>query len=706
MLNGAGFGGQERGGIGLKSKLCQSRTTSNIVKILIGGDTYEVSPIDADHTVHVTFKQVRCDSLGTYEFEAEGEFEGGIITNNPAQPDEALVIVEPVGLGANPENLVMAMRNRTNSEGQTVNARAKGTFAETSSDEILICFKYLFMSPNVELAVYISDSPALLAADDPLRAQHYIEVGRLAPPPADQAGSPGSDRLAVFQNMIWTDHLNFAEGLYVELELIGQGADGQVSADSGASSVYIDSWSSSIQCNGVCLDINGDNSVDQADLLRVIGAYGSAATGATACLEGVFSADGYVDSYDIASWDWAMSSDQRLLGYCGLALVGEPGDNSVMGAVVHEPENAAGPMLLANVPSDLSDLLIAGKRGSSDAAGKLKDSLYVFDSAGQSGGSFAPASNRCNISLVRGPDGQIYQLNSETGLVRLDGTDEVVIPSGRIELANEPRYNKSATVYVGIQGEGSDSFGRPILDVAFDADHVYVVPVVVNPDGGEPYTAAAKLRLSAGGDSPYELVELYDDAPLPNDNQCRDNLREIELDSAGNLYVLNVHSLNESDILWRYGTDGTVERLDLGRPDGGSYVPAPVAMYVSETVGTLYLASAASNQAYPESTVVYKLSTQGALVLEKSITIDGLHHVTGMTEDPTTGTLWITGFNMHDIPQDPDPTQPAFYYPYLASISNVDDSVQVIPLFDPASHDLGLPMSILWTGVAERTLVQ
>jgi hypothetical protein len=356
-------------------------------------------------------------------------------------------------------------------------------------------------------------------------------------------------------------------------------------------------------------------------------------------------------------------------------------------------DNTEAPVLLANVPGALSDLLIAGKRDSADAAGKLEDSLYLFDDAGESGGSFAPASNRCNISLARGPDGQIYQLNSEAGLVRLDGADEAVVPPGQIETAGEPRYGKSATVYVGIQGQGADSFGRPVLDVAFDADHVYVVPVVVDPDGGEPYTAAAKLKLPAGGSSPYGLVELYDSAPPANDNRRLNNLRQIELDGDGNVYVLNVHSLNESDILWRYRPDGAVERLDLGRPDGGSYVPAPVAMLASQTDGALYLAS----------TAVYKLSTEGELAVEKCIALDGLQHVTGMTEDPATGTLWIAGFNMEDIPQDHDPARPAFYYPYLASISAFDDSVEVVPLFAPASHDLALPTSILWTGSVERT---
>ena len=651
--------------------------------VQIGGTTYEVGLATVGQNIHVTFKLIFADSLGIFEFEDKQETEAGIVNNNPG-PDQALVSVEPIGLGSDPDNSVLCLRNGKNAEGQIVNARAKGTFGKTDADEVLVRFNYLFAGATGELVIYVSDSPLLLAPDDPLREQHYIEAARLPAPPSDLPGSEGSDRFGTFEKIVSTGDLDLSNGLYVELELVDK-------TDGG--SVCIDSWSAQVKSDS--LDVNADGSVNEADLLKVLVSRGLTARGETARMEGAFSTDGYVDSYDVASWDWATSSDQRLLGYRGLPLARESASAGVMSAPSPGPD---APIAITSLPVGLGDILIAGKRGSADAADKLKDSLYLFDAAGEAVGTFEPASNRCNVGLVKGPDGKIYQVNSETGMARLDGTNEVVVPPGRIELANEPRNGKSATVYVGVQGQGSDSFGRPVLDVAFDADYVYVVPVVVNPDGGKPYTAAARLKLSAGAGSPYELVELYDDAPAPNDNRRRNNLREIELDAAGNLYVLNVHSLNESDILWRYEQDGTVERLDLGRPDGAAYVPAPVAMHVSQTDGALYMASAARNPSDPPSAVIYKFATEGGLVLEKSIMIDGLHHVTGMTEDPATGTLWIAGFNMDAIPQDPDPAQPAFYYPYLASVSCSDDSVQVIPLFAPALHDLALPMSILWTG--------
>jgi len=688
----------------------------------IGGTNFELTDIHANHTVHVTFRQALAYSLESIEFEDEEEFKNRIISNNtaPEEPDKALVLIErAVGIGPEPDNVVMRMRNEKDPDpespnyGQIVQARAKGIFIKTDADKILIRFKYLFLTsePGVEIVVYLSDSPELLAPDDPLRQQHYIECARIAAPPFPRPGAAGTDRFAVFQKIVWTGHLNFTEGVYIELELIEPDTSGLlfagsmpgVSSDSGDSSVFIDDWSPAVQCYGICMDINWDNFVDEADFLMVIGGCGCDATGENACLDGAFSDDGYVDSYDAVSWDWALNSDERLLNFCGVPLTSGGGGISMMSAAAAGVKSSGAPLPRVNLAgSDLSDILIAGKTSEMNAPSKLKDSLYVFNNAGRCGGSFEPASDRCNIRLVQGPDGENYQLNSETGLLRLDSTNEVIIPPGEIKLSDitEPRYNKSATIYVGIQDKGQDSFGRPILDAAFDAEYVYVVPVVINPDGEDSYTAAAKLKLLDGSNPPYEIVQLYDDPPLPNDNQYRNYLRELEIDNAGNLYVLNVHALNESNILWRYKPDGTVERIDLGRPDGDSYVPAPVGMYASKTTEMLYMASAAYNPADSDSTVVYGFSTKGTMALERSIKINDLQHITSLTEDTQTGTLWVAGFNMYDIPLYPNPYQMAFYYPFLAKIPNDSDNVELLPLFDSDSHDLALPMSILWTGSA------
>jgi hypothetical protein len=456
------------------------------------------------------------------------------------------------------------------------------------------------------------------------------------------------------------------------------------------------------------MDLNWSDAPDEEDFLIVIRECGEAArlledgTSSLVCLDGAFSTDGFVDSFDIVSWDWALRDPERVshLNMCGVPF-SEP--LSTTSAVVGRFEGSAGPVSLIDITNSLSDLLIAGKRNTSNdpSALKSKDRFYVFDSDSQYVESFDPESDHCNIRLVKGVEGQLYQINSEIGMLRLDTMNEVIIPPGQTAYANEPRYNKSATVYIGIQGEGSDSFGRPILDAAFDVDYAYIVPVVVKPYEGEAYAAAAKLQLLEVGDPPYEVVQLYYDTPLPADNQYRNNLREIELDSAGNLYVLNVHSLNESDILWKYSLDGTVlERLDLGNPNSDSYIPDPVAMHMSDGTDMLYLTSALYDKVDIDSTAVYGFSTKGALELNRSITINGMQHVTGITEDPATGSLWAVGFNMENIPDFPDPTQPPFYYPILAKIPYGDNDAQLTALL--GSYDLGLPMSIVWTAIADK----
>ena len=577
--------------------------------------------------------------------------------------------------------------------GQVVNARAKGSFAKASEDRVLVLFEYLFETsdPDAELVVYLSDIPELLDRNDLGRADHYIEVARLPAPPIGRPGSAGSGRFGVFEETVSAEHLDFIRGTRIELELVGP--DG--------TSALIDNWDPQVHCTGICMDLNWSDAPDEEDFLIVIGEYGKTAgllgdaTNSRACLDGVFSADGFVDSFDIVSWDWALSDPERssLLNLCRVPLT--RGTN-MMSIATGGLEDSAGPVSVAGLPESLSDLLIAGKRSTSDdpVALKSQDRLYLFDGNAQFVGWSDPKFDRCNVRLIKGLEGQLYQINSGAGVLRLDEMSEVIVPPGQTSYANEPRYNGPATVYVGIQNEGSSPFGRPILDAAFDGQYIYVLPVVVNPHGGEAYAAAAKLQMVDAGSPPYRVVQLYDDPPPLHDNQHRNNLREIEIDSAGNLYVLNVHSRNESSILWKYGSAGTVQdRLDLGNPNSGSYIPDPIAMHVSDVTNMVYLASAQYNEG-SYSTTIYGFSKE-QLAPERSITISGMQHVAGVTEDPATGSLWVAGFTMESIPEFPDPTESPFYYPCLAKIPSGGGDVQVVSLL--GSSDLGLPMSIVWT---------
>jgi len=221
---------------------------------------------------------------------------------------------------------------------------------------------------------------------------------------------------------------------------------------------------------------------------------------------------------------------------------------------------------------------------------------------------------------------------------------------------------------------------------------------VVEPDdpNAKPYAAAAKLRFDAGN-PPYQLIQLYDETPPQGDNKYRNHLREIEIDAAGNVYVVNAHSLNESDTVFKYEPNGTmIQSLNLGNPGGAVYIPDPLGLCVSNTTEMLYLASGQYNPGDVNSTVVYGMSLAN-LTLGRSITIGGMQHVSGITEDPKSGTLWIAGFNMESFPQWPDPTQEPFYRPSLAKVPYNSNAVQAVSIYDPNSHDLALPISIAWT---------
>jgi hypothetical protein len=341
----------------------------------------------------------------------------------------------------------------------------------------------------------------------------------------------------------------------------------------------------------------------------------------------------------------------------------------------------------------------------------LTDRLFGFDELAQFVDRFEPVYERTNGRLVEDHDGVLYQLNLEQGLVRLSDA-QLIIPAGQDSII-EPRYGLMADVYVGLQGVPGNWSGRPIVDAAFDADgFVYVVPVVVDivADPNLAYTAAAKLQLS-GGSPPYNVVQLYDDpdAGSENDNRELNWLREIEVDSDGLVYVINAHSINESDVLWVYdAATGKMEaRFGLSDPNAGVYLPAPVGMHVSDTTGKLYIATS-RNHPEATSTSLYVISKDDLLVSApdelsvQTIDVDGLAHITDVTVDPVSGTAWVLGFKMEDIPYKPTATDPAFYEPYITVVPyGSGTAAGAVPLCDPNSgpqSNLALPSSIVWTG--------
>jgi hypothetical protein len=649
-------------------------------------------------------------SLNNIAFDDDIEFITRITHNNlvdRGHPEYDRIHIERV-VGADPDlSGMMRMCNLPDLDPsspkyqQVVNARAKGLFARSKEDEILIRFEYLFgtSEPGLELVIYLTDVPELLEHYDPDRQDHYMEVARLPVPPAGRPGSPGSGRFGVFHEYVRRGELDFVRGTRIELEIVGP----------AGACVYINNWDPQVHCSDLyCGDITGDHGATVLDYLTVVASVGSPAGllpdgSSTACLEFGFGVDGRVDTLDVSAWAWMLGLEEPL-NLCDVPLTPSM---ATVSATTGSLEGSDITRLFSSEPPGihLDALLVTGKRGTSDDLAKLEDNLYVLDSQGQYIDKFEPESNHANGRLVQDYASELYQVNCETGVVRLDGPDEVIVPPGQVTYANEPRYNKSAAVYIGIQNEDSDPFGRPILDAAFDADYVYVVPAVVSPYGEEAYAAAAKLRLLDAGDPPYEVVQLYDDPPPAADNQHRNNLREIEIDGSGNLYVISTHNLNEGDILWVYDTDtGVVKRsVELANKDSDCYLPAPAAMHVSNTKDRLYMASS-QNDPDANSDSLYALSKQD-LNIVRTIEINGMGHISDITEDPITGTLWVVGFTMSEIPDCIEVNVEPFYEPYLARIPYDSNDVEAMCLSDPVlypDNDLALPLSIMWTAKEER----
>ena len=657
-------------------------------------------------------------SLNLLDVNDQTEYQTRVSNNNfvdPINPDLTRIHIERVtGLNPDPSGM-MVMRNLLDPDTQQlVRARADVVFDSSRESRFLVRFNYLFadLSAGTAIMVYLKDVPEFLAHDDQLRSEHYIYIGHVAPPRSGRPGSPDSGRFGIFQRRIDAGRLDVSAGLRVELELIGPRSPMLYSADSGnaaspgpgGAGALLDDLNVYVYCDGICLDITWDDLTNEVDFLTVLSQCGLTADvmpdgTSRACLDGAFSSDGYVDAYDVHSWDWTIGAEARKNLCDGIPMAG-----GSAAAYSTAPDARAG-RLLASAGTVLDSLLVSGKRGGSDGATKMEDRFYVLDAQGGFVRRLAPVSDRSNIRLLRDIAGGFYRLNCEDGVVMLGDTEDVVIPPGQIAGVSEPRYGKTATVTVGIQGDGADSAGRPVLDAAFDGTYIYVVPVVVIPDGNDPYPAAAKLLPDDAATPPYSVVKLYDDPDTFNpenpDNPCLDGLREIELDREGNLYVLNAYNLPQSDMLWRYRPDGTIDRVELADPDSAVYVPGPQAMFASGVDDMLYLSSGQYEPHDVNSTVIYGLATDADLTPAREVTVTGMQHVTGIAENPRTGRLWAVGFNILSGqigPYGPNPYASPFYEPYIAEIDAGEISVNAVSLSDSSpDNDLAMPLSVVWT---------
>jgi predicted outer membrane repeat protein len=660
-------------------------------------------------------------SLNMIAFDDPIEFSTRVVNNNfehPENPDYKRIHVECVeGFEPDP-NGMMRMRNwkekdpNSSRYGEVIHARAKGLFAKSNEDQILVMFQYLFDTdePGTELVVYLSDVPELQAPRDP---SHHIEVGRIHPPQLGRPGSMNSGRFGTFHTYTNRRQLDFIRGTRVELELVGpEGA-----------SVLINNWDPQIQCKAECMDLDEEIGVTVDDLKPLLAAFGGSArlendgTG-NECVDGILSGDGNVDSYDVISGEWVIQN-QNLKNLCPKTT-----DRSIPlcpGLMAYQSYSSFESKAVNNTGRRYSSfsgisgqgLVILGKMQYEEAnvSKLINEGLYFLGNGSyvtdyQNIGEWPYSS--FNIKLVKGLDGELYHINIEKGICRLgsNGLRECILAPGQsYRVASLGRYyNQGGTVYVGLQYQDTEVYGRPVWDVVVTSDYIYAVPVVVVPDGNEPYLAAAKFNRLGG--STLELATLYDN-PLFFDEKVQDNpdlssLREIEVDSQGNVYVLNTQSLNSSEVLWKYGPNGDIllEPLELTNPKVATdpHIPAPVGLCISDNA--LYLAAGRNEDDMTESKV-YALDTAD-LSIKGSFTIKDMEHVTAMTMD-SMGNLWIVGLNVDNEMLDHidswSSVTSSFYEPRIASISAnqlVLPEATVSSDLITGNTGLGLPLSIVW----------
>ena len=233
--------------------------------------------LERDSTAQVVNVPLLGFSLNNISFDDENDFLARVKHKNFEHSDNPAydrIHVERVkGLDPDPNGMMrmcnLIERNPNSSQfGEVINARAKGLFAKSNEEEILIQFEYLFGSSDsgLELVIYLTDVPELLEHYDPNRQDHYIEVARLPVPPVDRPGSPGSGRFGVFHKYVSRGELYFVRGTRIELELVGP--DGAC--------VLINNLDPQVHCSELyCGDITGDHGATVIDFLTVIASVGS-----------------------------------------------------------------------------------------------------------------------------------------------------------------------------------------------------------------------------------------------------------------------------------------------------------------------------------------------------------------------------------------------------------------------------------------------
>jgi hypothetical protein len=562
----------------------------------------------------------------------------------PALPDYAGQI-QRVSLGpapTGPAGGVMEMRTRAPKKKQASSVAAKGAFARAGEESITIEFEYLFLEdPNDEagLIVYLSDQPEV--------GKHLVEVARIRPPAVGRPGSVESDLFGVFSATFRRGDLNFVRGTYVELELRGRDAR-----------CWIDNWDPKINCPlADCGNYNGVGGVDIKDYYLLLAELGLINPGAAdkGCLD--LCPDGCVTVHDLIAWD----TDRLNLCPCATTIVAQTSLSTAWEPIPAVPADATAAGSAGSKPLLVSGVSIAQKRP-----------LLGVDANGSTELlKFLPATGRLTVDRT----GQACRIDPNGAIGRTaDGTPVIARQS--------TKACGDDLVSIGF------AKGRGVLlaDAAFDPyepDVVYVAPVQVTATGKNySYVAAAKLRFYA--DANYTVEALYGDDPAvvskikyPDPNNTthgngepdRQHLSEIEIDSFGNLFVVNSCWPFQNRVLIYDTSRSGAAPLDVSFDDPNNedspYLAGPTAMVLSPAGDELHLAFSGRKPQWQEHDLTKEIrcyrviragdGTVTELVLDRATPVEceadsylssGVPQsltLTSLTIDPA-GVLYATGF--------------------------------------------------------------
>ena len=627
--------------------------------------------------------------IGSVGFDDANEFSNTVTTNNT----DTQTLVEFVqGQSPDPTGM-MYMQSQI-----ATPARAKTYLGVFNGERIDVRFKYLFETegPDVVLKAYLSDVPNLIDLED----NHMLFIGEILPPLSSRPGSVGSNQFGLYEKEVDVSALDPTQGLWLELILSEPAGMNSfrvmhVRSMSTSPGAFIDDADCTSHCRGICMDVTGDDVVTLLDYVVICAACGRSVGVDTPtysplpCLDRGCSRDGYVDALDIGTWADMIDrcpAGRNCLNLCNMPQMGGP-------SVVATLSSRAMPIKKEStsdyLQTDPNGLLIMGKGRASLYGVKLvgyDDLVLGFNDCNTLLGSYFLSEDRTNVRLLRDSEGNLCTINSVQGIVKADG--QSILYPGPIA------YDAGPQVTVGLT-YGTEPTGRPLLDAVFKDEFLYVVPVVVQSNGEHPFLAAAKLKRSGNS---YRVEQLYYDTGLQGSNDQNPNLsglREIEVDDNHNVYVLNVHRQNASDILWKYDEHGDVQGclfLDNLEPA----IPDPIGLCVVDN--NLFMACGQYDFSGSCQSTIYQLSTSDLSVVQ-TIIVSDIQQITGITSDPP-GSLWVTGFSMETITENIDTDTVLLPVPYLARIPLGDTHVHSVQAtcLNNLKPELMLPTSILWMG--------